>query len=71
MIATFKYVWNNQSMEKFYKIQQFNEISLSWKDIQKRFETKEMAIKYIKALNKELLFRLMFINGKTRTPQSL
>lgn len=52
--------------QTFYKIQYLDDISLSWKDIQKRYLSKETALDAGKKLRSKNAIRIVEIVGKQR-----
>lgn len=54
-------------MDKYYKLQYFCEVSLSWKDIQKSFESSNAAI-LSSEVKPNIKYRVMEVAGKKRTP---
>lgn len=57
----------SQDMETQYKIQYLDDISLCWKDIQKRYPKKDIAIEAGKRLKPNNEIRLVEITPQTRT----
>ena len=55
----------NYIMDKYYKIQKFDRISMSWIDRQKSYTSLEEAQK---EMPKTVKSRIMIIEGKSRTP---
>lgn len=56
-------------MPSYYKVQYYDVVSLSWKDIQKKFETIPLAMQHIKKLKakQKRTYRIMGIAGRVRT----